>query len=445
MIAQAVFSSQAGQSPYKSAGNPTAVGTPQLEAGAKGTDWNSLLSRLFQGGQAAIGSQDPGAPDYYSGFGITPEQYDQGQASVNRYGQGENAFAGSTGQGPGAAITGQHYDPSGAAGKAKAMKDFLTSKKGMSPEQADRKIKAMKSSGGNYKAKGFKKWLKAGAGADYGLVVKKGKILDSAPYKGVNLEETAPDIRQGIEEANRSAVGGTQELIPKINQDIGSQLDIRELLRGQLGQELMGQSAEGLTAEQQQALNTDEQYQMQKYKDTFADNMKKTVGTLQGRGALRSSLLGDSLRRNVGDSYGEFLLGLQGNLAKQKQGYMNDAASRTAQRIGNLTSGYQVGGGTGGLGQLVNPYMNPEAIGKMTDAQSIEAILKQTALNMGSREEQEKLRQALYNKPIAFNQKQGGGIGSMIGSIAGGALGSVVPGVGTAIGSKLGGYLGGKV
>ena len=229
---------------------------------------------------------------------------------------------------------------------------------------------------------------------------------------------------------------------------MGSQLDFRDIMRNVMGSELINAGPEGITPGQQQAMDLYQSNSLNKFSDIYNDNMKQTIGKLQGAGALRSSLLGENLKRGVFDAHSDNLLGLQSNLATQREGFLNDASNRTAQRMQSLMGGFQTGGGTGGLGQLDSAYKNPGDLGQFTDPQSIDALLKQVALNMGARKDEQEFLNNMYTRPTAFNQNPSGGgsMGGTIGSVLGGAVGSLIPipGVGTALGSAIGGAIGRK-
>lgn len=341
-------------------------------------------------------SKPQGAPFQFPGFqgtgftsGVSEEQRAAAEAEARRQMRQQMGFAGATATGPGGvSITGERKN-SGRDQSAQAAFDFFVQVKGMSPQQAEAKVRQYLSNPKKKfnKIKGFKKWLKQGSGVDYNLRVnKKGKIKPTNKYIGADYQESQASAgqRDMINNANQAGLNQVMSLMPFIGQDVGESVDFRRAMRARTMADLDAQNSEGVTAAQQNALDSMANAAINKYSDTFNDNVKGVIGRLQNSGALRSSLIGENLKRGAFDSFGDFLTNLQGQIADQGQKYLNDAASRNQMRINNLNTA-TAAGGQGALSQLWSPYMNPNSLGLATDPQAASILLQKQGLDQKGR------------------------------------------------------------
>lgn len=348
-----------------SSGNPVQAGASRIQ------------TTLPTGSAVPDLPKDPGFTS-----GITKEDAERAQQYAEQYEKENQEFAeaGSEGASVGIKGAGRH----GKSKRKQALIDFYKSK-GMSEEQAAEKAAKIQKPGGKKPAdvKGFKNFISQ-QGDEYGLSLgKDGKIkasMDPATYS-----EAEPGIRDNITDLQKDATGMAGDLMTQEYGDIGESIGFRRGIRNTLGNTLAAQGTEGFTQEQKNALAAQREAALANYSDTFNTNVANVVNRLNSGGALRSSLLGENLRLGAMKGYGQFLQGLQGQLADQGQRYLNDAATRQRMRVGNLTSALGAAG-TGTTSQLYNPFMNPRNFGLATDPQQAQIMLNKELLDQRGRQ-----------------------------------------------------------
>jgi len=397
------------------------------------------------GGQLMAPQKDPGMIS-----GVTEANRQEAIDWGLGFMKDELGFQGATSKGTGFDLTGSRKNK-GQKEKAAAAMAFLMEVRGLSEEEAQAKVDKIISNPNKVfqDLKGFKKWIAQGGGAQYGVAIgKSGGIVPLEKYKGPQYQESQTGMRDALNQANLAGLGTVNSLMPYLAQDLGQATAFKGGLRGMMMSDLAEQDTEGLTQQQRDALEMSKQYALRDYAGTFNDNVKNVIGRLQGSGALRSSLIGDNLRRGAFDSYGKFLQGLEASQAGQEQQYLNDAANRSAQRMSNLVTAFGAGG-AGQLAQLTNPYANPASLGLATDPEQAQIILNKQALEQKGRAQagsflQDSYTTATLQPNSAPKDKSGmwGSIGSVAGGIAGAAFGN--PMLGAQLGGAIGRYAGSR-
>lgn len=350
----------------------------------------STVKRTLTGGTSKTGGglpnpvvdtkqEDPGMVS-----GITKEDAQKAQEQARKDSNKVQSTAEATYTGAGGQQVTGSVEQNKNQANAKAAYDYAISQ-GMSPEEAKKLVtKAQSNTKFNFEEvlPGFKKWKKE-SGADYGFKWNnktKSFSYDKQTLGGevVDPNKATEDIR---EEAKKNALEETSDLAGRFADDTREALDFRGGLRDQYS-EALNANPENLTPDQMQALEQDRQFQMNRYQDTFNDNLKNVFGRLQNRGALNSSLLGENLRRGAFQASGDFMSQLEASQGKQMQQYKNDAASRTAQRQAGINAAFG-SGGAANINNTYNPYLNPTTTGDLTDAQAYEQMMRLRESDIG--------------------------------------------------------------
>lgn len=409
------------------------MGTPAFQLGAT----------VSKGLSAAMSTQaDQKDPGMFNG--LTPADKQKAIDYLNKQAAKEAGYAGATSYGTSFGLTGSKIDKQGKAAKAQAAFTYLTTVQGLTPDEAHAQVNKILSNPSNKfkELTGFKKWVKEGGGAQFGLQVgANGNISPVDKFKGPSYNERNPELRNSLDQANQEALTGINGIIPNLANDVGASVAFRQNLRNQMLGDISQQNTEGITPQQAQALSLSRLAAEKDYTDTFNDNVKNVVSDLGQSGALSSSLLGNNLRRGAFDAYGKFLTGLQASTAGQEQQYLNDASQRTAQRMSNLSGAY-ASGGSGSLADLANPYANPATMGMATDPEQAALILQKQKLDQYGRLSYAQLmNQANLSQTAMPNSaKSGGGIWGTLGTVAGGIAGAAVGN--PMLGAQLGGAVG---
>lgn len=381
-----------------------------------GAEKQTTLPFLPQGSPSMELPKDPGLRP-----GITEEDVKRAQEYAERFETEDREYSEAGSQGPSVGIEGASRK--GKSKRKQALIDFYQQKKGMSAEEAEKKANKVQKPGGKKPSdvKGFSNFI-AQQGDEYGLSLgKDGKI--KASLDPVTYSETTPGIRDNITDLQEKSTGYAGNLLDMEYGDIADSIGFRGGIRDTLRNTLAAQGVEGFTKEQKDALAAQREAALTDYSDTFNANVGNVLNRLNTGGALRSSLLGENLRQGAFKGYGQFLQGLQGQLADQGQKYLNDAATRQRMRIGNLTGALRAAG-TGSASQMYNPFMSPSSFGLATDPQQAQIMLQKEALDQRGRQFAAGQRMDALTQPyLQPNSAPAFGGGGLAGAAAGAGLG----------------------
>jgi hypothetical protein len=266
--------------------------------------------------------------------------------------------------------------------------------------------------------------------SNYGITVDPFGKYTASKFNPGQINESGGDIRSGIEDLNRTGVDETSGLIGDVSGDISGALDFRSGARQGLSSLMGDMNNEGLTPEQEQAINMQSQQDLSNYGDTFNRNINSVVGKMQGNGVLNSSLFGDNLRQGAFKSFGDFLGNMQANTANQRVNFKNQAANRNIGRLQAMNQTFS-GAGAGSLNDLSNPYMNAGNLGMMTDPQSTNAAIALRGQDQAQRNNvQSNTQGALKTTSLQNNSANAGWMdvaGSVAGSLGGAAVAGMLP------------------
>lgn len=321
-------------------------------------------------------AQDPGLVS-----GISADEKADNIAWADSEAAKEKAYAEAGSEGASVSIKGASKDAKNK--KRQALTDFFMSK-GLTQEEAIKKANSVTAAGGktSSEVKGFTEYLNQNPDK-YGLsVTADGKI--KASLDPVQYNESNPDIREGVTDIQKQGIETVKNLQGAEAGDVGEAIAFRRGLRNTLGSTLDAQGTEGFTQQQANALEQQKQAAMTDYSDTFNANVGNVINRLNTGGALRSSLLGENLRQGAFKGYGQFMQGLQGQMADQGQRYLNDASNRQQTRVQNIVAGMG-SGGAGSSGGLYNNFYDPSKFGLATDPQQAELMLSKEELDQRNR------------------------------------------------------------
>lgn len=349
-----------------------------------------------------------------------------------------SAATGARATGPsGTSITGTR-EISGKEQKSDAFIDYLTTEKGLSQEEAQKRANKITANPNKSfrQNKGFKRWVKQG-NVDGLSIGRDGRIKAAPKAIGPSIEaspqqQQMQDMMRGFNMQSMMAAQGLPFIYGQQERRAGA---VRDFMTPGLMNQAMNFSMGGLSRPEQEGLQAIRDYMQEDFKGYFDDLVGQAQGKLFNTGFTQSSLVDDIVTDMAIDPARDYSIQSAARMAELENQFRTAAVGRDAQRLQSGLGAFGTLGQMQGIGSVMGGLVNPAMTGGLTDAQSLSLLQQVRGGDLQNMLTNQGMMSNLLQQPLQIMPDGGGTLDTLLNL---GGAGAILGGMGALGGGRKG-------